>query len=200
MDQQLKPTKTLPDHYNLDASLDLSKNMRALLVLNLVGLILFFFFGWVFWRLFAWLRPDFNQRNFVVGSFSGWVLFLLASVLVIVFHEIIHGVFFWIFLRDRPTFGFRGAYAFAAAPDWFIPRRQFAVIGLAPLLVITTVGLLALPLTPSNLLPASLFALTINAAGAVGDLFVVGWLFTKPPSVLVNDEGDRFSMFLPSGE
>ncbi len=100
----MEPVKAHPDNYNLDAFLDLSKNMRALLGLNLIGLVLFFLFGWVFWRLFAWVRPDFSLRSLGAGPFAGVVLFLFASVLVIIFHEIIHGVFFWIFLRSRPSF------------------------------------------------------------------------------------------------
>jgi hypothetical protein len=196
VDLELKPTKTLPDHYSLDVTLDLSKNLRVMVWLNLVGLVLFFLFGALFWGLFTRVRPDFNLRPFGTGTMVGLMIFVIVSVLVIVIHELVHGFFFWIYLRERPTIGFRGAYAFAAAPSWYIPRSQFMVIGLAPLVVISAVGLLMLNVIPDGLLSVSLFGLTFNAAGAVGDLFVVGWLLTKPGSVLVNDKGDRFSIFV----
>ena len=193
----MQPTKTLPDHYNLDVTLDLTKNMRVLLGLNVAGLVLFLFFGAVFWRLFIGARPDFSLQPFRFGALEGLLVVVVVSILVVIVHELVHGLFFWIYLRERPIFGFRGAYAFAAAPDWYIPRPQFIVVGLAPLVLISGGGLLLLPLLPVGMLPALLFALTVNAAGAVGDLYVVAWLFTKPDTVLVNDEGDRFAMFLP---
>ena len=82
-----------------------------------------------------------------------------------------------------------------AAPDWYLPRNPYLIVGLAPLVLLTVLGLGLLPVLPRSVLPPAWFALTFNAAGAVGDMVVVGWLLTKPRSVLVNDEGDKFSVF-----
>ena len=36
-----------------------------------------------------------------------------------------------------------------------------------------------------------------NAAGSIGDLIVVGWILKQPLNILVKDEGDIFSTYLP---
>ncbi len=194
----MKPIQTLPEGYRLTATLDLSKDRRALVGLNLAGLALFAVFGWLFARLFSVLRPELNLSVLNVNFLVNLVALLVGSIFVILLHELVHGLFFWYYLRERPEFGFRGTYAYAAAPNWYIPRGRFVVIGLAPLVVISLAGLAAVLFFPPAGLPALWFALTLNAAGAVGDIYIVGWLYLQPPTVLVKDQGDRFSMFLPN--
>ncbi len=193
----MNPVQALPEGYRLAATLDMSTDRRALIGLNLAGLLLFLVDGWLFLRLFSLLRPEFDQADFSPSFLVNLVTLLAASAFVIIVHELVHGLFFWVFLRDRPRFGFRGAYAFAAAPGWYIPRGRYIAVGLAPLVLITLAGLAAVLVVPPGALPALWFAVTLNAAGAVGDIFIVGWLLLQPPTVLVNDLGDRFSMFLP---
>ena len=194
----LSPTKNLPAAYRLDRSIDLSKNPKLVIWLNVAALALFFLLGYLYLRLLAWIRPD---ASLSLGN-SGWLVSLAALLAVyigvIVLHEIIHGLFFWIITGERPQFGFRGAYAFAAAPDWYLPRPSYLVVGLAPLVLITLVGLLLLPITPDGGLILLGLAITANASGAIGDLAVVAWLgWRYPASILVCDHGDAIDIFHP---
>jgi hypothetical protein len=88
-------------------------------------------------------------------------------------------------------------YAFAGAPDWYIPRQQYLVIGLAPFVLMSLGGLSALIFVPLPVVPLILFAITLNAAGASGDIFITGWLLGEPDLLLVNDTGEIFTMFAP---
>jgi hypothetical protein len=194
----VKPVQALPEGYRLTATLDLSKDRWALVGLNLAGLALFAVCGWLFAGIFRVLRAEFSLSAYYPNFFVNVVTLLVASGLVIILHELVHGLFFWLYLRERPEFGFRGTYAYAAAPNWYIPRGRFVVIGLAPLVLITLAGLAAVMVFPPGSLPLLWFAVVLNAAGAVGDIFIVSWLYFQPPTVLVKDQGDRFSMFLPS--
>lgn len=126
------------------------------------------------------------------------VVVLVGSVVTIVLHELIHGLGFWLFTRDRPAFGFKGLYAYAAAPRWYLPRNQHVVAGLAPLGVTSLAGLLLVPLVPPAPVGALVLILTLNAAGTIGDLVVMGWLLTRPATTLVRDGGDTFSLFAPA--
>ena len=54
----------------------------------------------------------------------------------LVVHELIHGLFFWLFTGSAPRYGLGLSYAYAAAPDWYIPRRKYQVTGLAPVVII----------------------------------------------------------------
>ena len=194
----MRPVRTLPPGYRLDTTFDLSQDVRAMVGLNLAGLALFFAFGWAFVRLSRWMRPGLDATSLRFSSLLQILGLLFIVAFVIVAHELVHGLFFWMFTRDRPKFGFRGAYAFAAAPDWYLPRDPYLVVGLAPLVVITALGLALVAVVPLLAVPAVLLTVTLNAAGAVGDLAVVAWLLTRPAEALINDHGDRFSLYVPA--
>jgi len=194
----LSPTKILPEVYRQEQSIDLSQNRKLVIWLNVAGLIFFFLFGITYLRLLVWIRP---AASLTFGC-SNWIINLATLLVVytgvIVFHEVIHGLFFWIITRERPKFGFRGAYAFAAAPDWYLPRNHYFIIGLAPFIMITLSGLILLPITPETLLVWVGFATTANASGAVGDLAIVFWLLTRyPAGILVRDLGDAIDIYYP---
>lgn len=192
------PTKTLPDTYRHAQSIDLSQRRSLVIGLNIAGLLFFILFGYAYLRLVAWMRPgiafSFNSNHFLANL----LVLLFVYLGVIVLHELIHGLFFWLITGERPRFGFRGAYAFAAAPDWYLPRGPYLLVGLAPLLVITLVGILLIPITPESWLILLGVAVTANASGAVGDLAVVLWLLLKHPAgLLLRDRGDAIDMYHP---
>lgn len=193
----MKPTRSLPPNYTPYFTLDLSKNMRMVLLLNLIAILLFAGFGWLFLRLAILILPP--EQTSGSMAITGFTLLgcLLAYVLMLVLHELVHGAFFWLFTRQRPHFGFRGAYAYAAAPDWYLPRRQYVVVGASPLVVLSLFGLMLLPILPASALLPWLIAVAGNAAGAVGDALIVGWLLTQPDSVLVQDDGDAVTAYKP---
>jgi hypothetical protein len=122
---------------------------------------------------------------------------LAALVAVLLLHELVHGAFFWISTRSQPRFGLKLTYAFAAAPDWYIPRNPYLVIGLAPVVLITLAGILLLPFIPPALVLPCVLALALNASGSVGDAYIIGCLIRRPPSTLVNDHGDSIHFYQP---
>lgn len=195
----MKARNQLPPGYVRGGSLDLSKNCAASILLNGVALALYFLYGWVAFQIFRSLRSSVDPPgSFLPDSGDQAVVFLITVALVLIVHELIHGLFFWIFTRDRPKFGFRGVYAYACAPDWYLPRNPYLVVGLAPILAISLLGLALAPLLSSQAVRALLYAVSLNAAGSTGDLFVVGWLLTMPTSTLINDLGDGFTIYIPS--
>jgi hypothetical protein len=117
------------------------------------------------------------------------------TVLILVIHELIHGVFFWIFSHSRPVFALRPLYAYAGAPTWFFPKRQYAITGLGPLVIIGATGLLFLLLAPISWVPMTAFLVALNTGGALGDLFVVIRLLKCSPGSFANDTGDVVTFF-----
>ncbi len=187
------PTKTLPKGFVPRRQLDLTKNKRAILLLNGVALVSFFLYGWLFYGILGVLRDDLGDLATLPGE--PFFQTLITFVLVLVLHELIHGLFFALYTGESPRLGLRGLYAFAGAPEWFIPRGPYLVIGLAPFVLITLVGLISLVFVPLNLVRLLLFAITLNAAGASGDIFISGWLMRERELLFVNDTGEIFTMF-----
>lgn len=197
----MQPQKQLPPHYAVAGALDLSRNRWALIGLTMGSIAAFFLFGWLALALLAALRPDLGSLGFQVGA-GNLLPFLLGFVallaMTVIAHEAIHGLCFWLFTRERPRFGFKGMYAYAAAPDWYLPRRQHLIVTLAPLVVITVIGLLWVWIAPVAVVIPLLLVVVLNAAGAVGDLVAAVWLLAQPATTLVRDSGDAITLYRPA--
>jgi hypothetical protein len=200
----MQTTKTLPPNYHHHKTLDLSSS-RVVVLLNLAAIPLLFLYGWFFnWVIFS-LRPISPVPIGVfqiLTSFSGWglIALLLSIILMLIFHELVHGLFFWLFTHERPKFALRAGYAFAAAPDWFLPSSQYIIVGISPFIIISILCIILGIMVTASVVPYLLLIATFNAAGALGDLIVVAWVLRQPKTILVKDEGDKFSSFLPGSE
>lgn len=191
----MKPLRDLGPEYVLAGKLEVESKQVAI-GLNLIGLALLFVFGWIFLLVIATVRPEVENAS-LAGAFDGLTVLplLLTLVLVLVLHELVHGFFFWRFTGERPRFGFHLVYAYAAAPDWYLPRNSFILTGSAPFLLISILGLILLTVVPFSAVPLVFLGLTANAAGSVGDILVVGWLLANPPSTMARDTGLKITIY-----
>lgn len=192
---QIQATENLPPNFSLFHTLDLA-NRKLMIGMNLAGVLLLFIFGWLFLGAAAFLNPQFFrlELQILVRVLSLSTLLLIIG-LVVLLHELCHALFFWLFSRQRPKIGFNLFYAYAAAPDWYFTRSQFVLIALAPVLVLTLAGIIALPLLDFLMTARIILALTVNAAGAVGDFMVVIWVLGQPANILLRDEGTAVSAY-----
>lgn len=198
--QKMKPKKDLNAEYLYAGELDLGERKIGTLV-NLAGLALLFVFGWLFVQLAAAIRPEISSTGFFDVIRGLEPLYLIVGVFVVlILHELLHGLFFWIYTRERPQFGFRLVYAYASAPDWYIPRNQFIVTGLAPIVGITLTGLILLPLIPEAFVAELLALMAFNAAASVGDLVMTGWLWSKPKTLMARDSGPSITIYTLAGD
>ena len=200
---RLSARKDLPQSYTLAWQFDI-RQKREIIVLNLMGALLLVL-SWIgFSALARWLRPDAAISGTTIASGNlGQLLFfigivILATVVMLVVHEGFHGLFFWLFSHTRPRFAFKVFYAYAAAPDWYFPRWQYILIGLAPLVGISLLGVAALAWLPMPWLVPTLLLLVFNTSGAVGDLWVVGRLLASPASTYIRDYGDKIEFYKPA--
>lgn len=191
----MKPTKTLPENYNLGWAVDMKKDTRLNWALQVAGMLWFVLAGGLLWRFIIILRPaDIGPAQFPL-SFS-----FLAGILIVIFvtlslHELVHGLFFWLFTHEKPEFGIGPGYAFAAAPGWYFPRGRYFIVALAPFVLLTAVGLLLLALVPAAWLGLLFFAIVFNAGGAVGDLYISMRIWREAPDIWIRDRGDGFEIY-----
>lgn len=189
-------TQTLPENYSLAWRLDIKKDLRLNILLQVGATAWFFVVAWLLMQLFAALRPGFNLA--ILGRenmLANLLLSLFAIAGAILLHELVHGLFFWWFSRARPFFGLGAGYAYAAAPGWYFAKFSYLVIGLSPLVVLTLLGILALPFVPAEWLSLLFLAIAFNAGGAAGDVYVCARVGLSPDSVLVQDLGDVFELY-----
>jgi hypothetical protein len=194
----MKPTQTLPENFVLAWSFDLKHNTRLNIILQIVGLVWMALAGWLLTLCVTWIRPELKSAlttgiQFDMLSVLG--LLIVVMIVAILIHELVHGFFFWLFSRHRPKFGIGMGYAFAAMPDWFFPKQQYLVIGLSPLVALTVLGLAASIFVPFAWLGALLAGMTINAGGAIGDMYICWRIAIDAPEVWINDKGDGFQLY-----
>lgn len=208
----MQATTILPTNYRQQATLDLSKSKKAIVGAIVSGIVLLISVGWLLVQFTHLLRPialegirfrdiltimpDGNTS--IVLPFQLIVDAIVALVLVMLVHELVHGVFFWRFAGQRPTFGIKGLFPYAAAPSGvYFPRNQFLVVGIAPLVLLTLVGLLLMVIAPVVVVPILLLFVAFNVAGAAGDLVMVVWLLSYSPDTLMQDSDTGVIVYGP---
>lgn len=203
----MKAVKTLPSTYEAGGTLDFSQNKAALIVVNVVGLVLMGLFIWLGVWFLGLVFPGVDVV-LALWSVAGGVAGLGGRVLIVglalvvtlgvgVLHELVHGLFFWVSTRERPAFGARSLYFYAGAPDWYLPRGRHILVGLSPLILITTIGLVMALLASPAVAAWMLLAVVANAGGAAGDLMAAVWLLRQPPETLVHDTGLALTIYQP---
>jgi len=188
------PTQTLPDGYAQSGEINLKKDKRLAIILNIVSFFVFII-SFILLSIFgAALRTD--TLN-ISGSISAEAMIILLglTVFVLILHELIHGFFFWVFSRSKPVFALRPLYAYAGAPTWYFPKRQYAIIALGPLVIIGAAGVLLTMLVPVSWLLMIAFLVALNTGGAIGDIFVFIRLLKCSPTSFANDTGDVVTFF-----
>ena len=190
-----EPVQNLPENYSKSSEIDLSSNKGMLVLLNLIGLILFGISFVLLTVLSGNIHPELHT-GFDIGIKSV-VLIIGLMIIMLIVHEAIHGFFFWRFTHARPVFALRFTYAYAAAPDWFIPAKQYQIVGLAPLIIIDLVCVLLILIAPASWALPAAFVTAMNTAGAIGDLWIIFRLSREVPGTFVQDTGDRVSFFAP---
>jgi len=171
--------------------------------MNLLGVALFVLAWIVFACLANFAHPGSLNGSFSVSAkglldllaFVGMLLAVTAVMLVL--HEGLHGLCFWLFTRARPIFAFKGFYAYAAAPDWYLPKGQYLITGLAPLVGITALCAALMFALPAGWTSALFWMLVLNTSGAAGDLWMVWALLRSPSDLLARDRGDVLEIYAP---
>jgi hypothetical protein len=213
----MNATQELPPTYQAVETIDVSTNRRLLVLLNVAGLVIVLVAAWAFLAIaaglraqeltvsLAWLTGRTEELAVSLGRLigrtparmliaAGGIIFLSAGYIIV--HEAFHGIFFWLFTRSRPKFAFRGAYAYAAAPGWYIRRNAYLLTALAPLVFMSLIGLLIIAFAPPAWIFPTWMVVMFNAGGATGDLWVAIRLLRRPARTYICDRGDAVSFFL----
>lgn len=175
----MRARRSLPDGFVLGGTVRLQGNRGLRRTLNLLSV------PWGLVSLAALgcaaglVRPEgwtVDARGTAPAVFLTVLLAGLVAtpVLAIVAHEAVHGVLLWAFTGARPVFGFKGWYAYADAPGWFLSRASMVAVLAGPLVVLPALGL---PLVAFGSVGLSMFVLLglfINAVAAIGDLYMIG--------------------------
>jgi len=202
---------SLPSNFSKYTILEPAKNPKFVIGAIVTGVASLLLFGWLLVLFTNFLRPaalDSMRLRYLIRStptatsldipFALFRDLFIALAAVLIIHELVHGLFYWLLSRKRPKFGFHGLFPYAAAPiGVYFPRNQFLTVGLAPLVLLTTVGLLLIVIAPISLVPFLLFFVAFNAAGAAGDLIMVIQLAPFSSDTVMEDNDAGVTIYGP---
>jgi hypothetical protein len=150
-----------------------------------MGTLALFAFGFFFTSLYTLFTGNVGF-NFTSGTILISVVLFFGTI---VLHELIHGAFISKY-GGKPSFGAGIAHFilpyFYATTKTIFPRNQFIVIAIAPLVVISLVGIGIMAAFPS-IAHWMFLPFVVNASGAVGDLWVIRHVLRYLEHVMLED-------------
>lgn len=194
----MKATQNLPENFILAWNLDLKHNTSLNIILQVIGLGWMVLSGWGLSFCLRLIRPEYNaqlESGMRGNILTGLLAIIGIMIIAMLLHELVHGLFFWLFSHHKPEFGLGPGYAYAAMPDWYFPKNQYLLIGLAPLVFLTGLALAISIIVPSGWLLGLLIGMVINAGGAIGDIYICGRIALDASDVLIKDTGDGFQLY-----
>ncbi|HPH94900.1 MAG TPA: DUF3267 domain-containing protein [Anaerolineaceae bacterium] len=191
------PVGAVPENYQEVLYWKITDDKQALWLIQGFGVLLMILFGGLF-GAFALAVGAFPMEFEMDLVFSLGLLFGLVAMIVL--HELVHGLTMTLF-GAHPQYGFMPAQLmfYATAPGHAFTRRNYLYVALAPLVVLSLLSLVAILLVSGSawVLFFITFA-TVNAAGAVGDLYITLKVLRYPAHAFIMDEKDGVRVFLPA--
>ena len=131
----------------------------------------------------------------IVRLFLLVVANLIAYSIMLPLHEAVHALTI-LLLGGRPRFGLRLPWAaYCTAPGQVFTRRGYMAVALAPLVVLTIVGVVITALWP-QWATWLWFGFAGNISGAVGDLATASEVRRLPSSTLIADDETGYIAYM----
>ena len=88
-----------------------------------------------------------------------------------------------------------GMKALKTLPPTYFPYRVLNLANWKIMLLTNAAGIVLMFFVDFLAIPRLVLALTINAAGAIGDIMVAGWPLTQPAAILIRDQGTAITLY-----
>lgn len=184
----------LPDGFKNIYTLNLQKDKKTAVIVNVLSLLIFVAFA-----VAGGFLVSFNKMFlFSVNSLASMWLKLGAmfggTIIYLVLHEAVHGAVMKYYGAKKINYGFTGLYAFAGCDDYF-KKKPYIVIALAPIVLWGIVLTVACFVVPQDWFWVVYFIQLANLSGAAGDLYVTYKFCKMPHDILINDTGLEMKVY-----
>lgn len=194
----MKAFENLPDGYNEIYAVDLQKNKKTALFVNILAIVIAALLV-VPMCFVVPISSLFSMESGMLNYTVRFIVLLLAMILYMVLHELVHGIAMKICGTKKVKYGFTGMYAFAGSTDYY-DKTAYIFIALAPVVLWGVVLLAVNLIVPAEWFWVVYFIQITNLSGAAGDLFVTAKFSLLPKDILVQDYGVGMKVFSESKE
>lgn len=189
----MKAIGVLPEDYGEIYSLNLQKDKRTAIIVNLLALAIAAVMA-VSMNLFVPVTSVFDMSGGIVRYFLRLAALIVLMVLYMVLHELVHGIAMKLCGTKRVKYGFTGLYAFAGSEDYY-DKKSYIFIALAPIVLWGTVLAAVNFFVPTEWFWIVYMIQLINISGAAGDLFAAVKFSRMPKDILIQDSGVSMRVF-----
>ena len=189
----MKAIGVLPEDYGEIYSLNLQKDKRTAIIVNLLALAIAAVMA-VSMNFFVPVTSVFDMRVGIVRYFLRLAALIVLMVLYMVLHELVHGIAMKLCGTKRVKYGFTGLYAFAGSEDYY-DKKSYIFIALAPIVLWGTVLAAVNFFVPTEWFWIVYMIQLINISGAAGDLFAAVKFSRMPKNILIQDSGVSMRVF-----
>ena len=189
----MKAIGVLPEDYGEIYSLNLQKDKRTAIIVNLLALAIAAVMA-ASMNFFVPVTSFFDMSGGIVRYFLRLAALIVLMVLYMVLHELVHGIAMKLCGTKRVKYGFTGLYAFAGSEDYY-DKKSYIFIALAPIVLWGTVLAAVNFFVPTEWFWIVYMIQLINISGAAGDLFAAVKFSRMPKNILIQDSGVSMRVF-----
>lgn len=189
----MKAEHTLPDGYEQIDSINLQKDKKMALLVNLLGLVIMV--ALVVPMCFA--VPIHHLFDISLGMEAYWLRFgalIVLAVVYLVLHELVHGIAMKLCGTKKVKYGLTGMYAYAGSSDYYY-KKPYIFIALAPVVLWGVVLAIVNIFVPVQWFWVIYMIQVMNLSGAAGDLVVTARFSKMPADILVQDCGVGMTVY-----
>lgn len=189
----MKAYERLPEGYAKIYSIDLQKNVKTAILVNLLAgviaalMVIPVHFAVPIQTLFF---PVDGVGELQIKT----VVMIGAMILYMILHELVHGVAMKICGTKKVKYGFTGMYAFAGSEDLY-DKKSYIFVALAPVVFWGVVLLIVNLFVPLGWFWVVYLIQIANISGAAGDFFVTVKFLKMPRDILVQDYGVGMTVY-----
>lgn len=189
---------TLPEGYKEIYSVDLQKNKKMALFVNILAVVIAVILV-VPMQFLVPISTLFDMEDGLLQYSIRFVGLIVLMIVYMVLHELVHGVAMKLCGTKKVKYGFTGLYAFAGSDDYY-GKKSYIFIALAPVVLWGIVIALINPFVPVEWFWVVYILQIINLSGAAGDLFVTVKFSRFPKDILIKDHGVGMTVFATCSE
>ena len=192
----MKHAFSLPERYCEIADIDLQKNKKLMLLVNGLALVIAaaMTIPVLFWVPISTFLGDMSDFQNLLYILLKLAVGMIALVLYIILHELVHGICMRAITGKKPKYGFTGLYAYAGS-DAYFGKAAYLLIALAPVVLWGVVLALLVFIVPKDWFWIVYFIQIQNISGAAGDMYVTCRMLRMPKDILVQDSGVAMKVY-----
>ena len=189
----MKAVKNLPEGYREICTIDLQKNKKMALFVNLLAIVIAAFLT-IPMHYVVPFSSLFSMENGMQAYMFRFAAMFVLLILYMVLHELVHGIAMKMCGTKKVKYGFTGIYAYATSNDLY-DKKTYIFIALAPV-VLWGIVLAVVNMFVSLEWFWGVYLIQIsNLSGAAGDLYVTVKFLRLPSDILIQDYGVGMTVF-----